>query len=486
MGGVISLGSMAACCFGQAACAICSCCPSMCNSSIASRIMYAILLLMTTVVCCIMIAPGVQESLASVPFCKSHKSGLDTFSERVENAIGTNILKTEKDAFQVNCSAVVGYQAVYRLCLIVTMFFSLMAVIMINVKSSNDPRAGIQNGFWGFKYLLIIGGMIGAFFIPDGAFGEVWMYFGIVGGFLFILIQLVLIIDFAHSWAEVWYGNYQEDGESCSEGGKWIAALLTCTGLMYSVCIAGVVCYFIYYTGQHTGDCKVHEFFISFNLILCVGISIISILPKVQEHMPNSGLLQSSLISMYIMYLTWSALANSPRLDCKPKISLVVPGPNTTTTTTTVAPDVDPTVQHPNFDTQTVVGLVIWFLCVIYSSVTTSSSRSASKLTGTDQVLLKNDDHAGGDVEAGRVRDNEEEEVAYSWSLFHVMFALATLYIMMTLTNWYSPGYDNDLADFSSNSAAMWVKIISSWLCAALYTWTLVAPAILSDRDFGY
>jgi hypothetical protein len=69
-----------------------------------------------------------------------------------------------------------------------------------------DCRAGIQNGFWGFKYLLIIGGMIGAFWIPDGAFGEVWMYFGMIGGFLFILIQLVLIIDFAHSWAEV-YGT---------------------------------------------------------------------------------------------------------------------------------------------------------------------------------------------------------------------------------------------------------------------------------------
>ena len=64
--------------------------------------------------------------------------------------------------------------------------------------------------FWGIKFILILAGIVGAFFgIPHGSFGQVWMYFGMVGGFLFILVQLVLIVDFAHNWAESWQENYR-------------------------------------------------------------------------------------------------------------------------------------------------------------------------------------------------------------------------------------------------------------------------------------
>ena len=64
--------------------------------------------------------------------------------------------------------------------------------------------------FWGIKFILIMAGIVGAFFgIPHGSFGQVWMYFGMVGGFLFILVQLVLIVDFAHNWAEAWQENYR-------------------------------------------------------------------------------------------------------------------------------------------------------------------------------------------------------------------------------------------------------------------------------------
>ena len=38
----------------------------------------------------------------------------------------------------------------------------------------------------------------------------VWFYCGVVGSFLFILIQLVLFIDFGHSWNQRWLGKAEE------------------------------------------------------------------------------------------------------------------------------------------------------------------------------------------------------------------------------------------------------------------------------------
>lgn len=253
----------------------------------------------------------------------------------------------------------------------------------------------------------------------------VWMYFGMIGGFLFILIQLVLIIDFAHSWAEAWVGNYEE-----TDSKGWLAALLSVTGLLYIGSISAVVLFYVYYTGTYVGECKLHEFFISFNLILCVVLSIVSILPKVQENLPKSGLLQSSCITLYILYLTWSAMSNSPDDVCKPKFF------NDTTPATPTPPGTDPN-QARHFDTQSIIGLVVFILCVLYSSIRTSSNSQAAKLSGSDKILLKDNGESNSDPEANKVWDNEEDEVAYSWSLFHLMFALATLYVMMCLTNWF-------------------------------------------------
>jgi hypothetical protein len=36
---------------------------------------------------------------------------------------------------------------------------------------------------------------------------------------------------------------------------------------MYGVSIAAVVLLYVYYTGDYSGECKLHEFFISINLV---------------------------------------------------------------------------------------------------------------------------------------------------------------------------------------------------------------------------
>jgi hypothetical protein len=58
------------------------------------------------------------------------------------------------------------------------------------------------------------------------------------------------------------YSNYEE-----TDSRGWLVALLTCTGIMYGVSIAAVVLMYIYYTGEYVGQCKLHEFFISINLV---------------------------------------------------------------------------------------------------------------------------------------------------------------------------------------------------------------------------
>lgn len=396
--------------------------------------MYAIMLLLTTIVACIMLSPGLQEKLQSVPFCSNH-------------------------VYQADCAKAVGYLAVYRVCFALTLFFFAMMLMMIGVKSSKDPRQGIQNGFWAIKYLVLIGTMVGAFFIPEeNLFGKVWMYFGLVGGFLFILIQLVLIIDFAHGWAESWVNKYEE-----TESKGWYAALLFFTFLHFAICIAAIVLFYIYYTAG--GSCTLQKFFISFNLILCFILSVVSIVPKVQEAQPRSGLLQSSVVSLYTLYLTWSAMNNSSDNDCKP-----YPWQDNGT--------------H-SFDGQSIVSLVIWFACILYSSIRTSTNSQVSKLTMSEKILVKDNGAEGGseDPESNKAWDNEEDEVAYSWSFFHLMFALASLYVMMTLTNWYQP--DSSGVNLISNHSSMWVKIVSSWICILLYMWTMIAPLILPDRDFS-
>lgn len=288
----------------------------------------------------------------------------------------------------------------------------------------------------------------------------------------------VLRNDFAHSWAESWQDNHINNSDQ-----YWFYALLSVTGIFYVLTIIGIILSYSYYTGDVIGQCKLHEFFITFNMILCVLLSATSVLPIIQEHQPNSGLLQSSFVSIYIIYLTWSAMSNTPNPNCKLDLAEKVFGIHNATSPIAFEDQDD----VPHMETSSIIGLIVWFGCVLYSSIKSTTNSQAARITMTDTVHLTDPESSsvsGGDD--GPSGDNESDGVTYSWSLFHLMFALATLYVMMTLTNWYSPGEGVHTDKIAANMSAVWVKIISAWLCFILYMWTLIAPVVLPERDFSF
>uniref|UniRef100_A0A8C0B5X5 Serine incorporator 2 n=1 Tax=Buteo japonicus TaxID=224669 RepID=A0A8C0B5X5_9AVES len=418
------------CLCGSAPCLLCGCCPSAKNSTV-SRLLFTFFLFLGTLVSIIMIIPGVEKELHKLPgFCEGSGSVLGVQTH-------------------VDCRSFLGHKAVYRMGFAMAAFFFLFALLMVCVRSSKDPRAAVQNGFWFFKFLVLVGITVGAFYIPDGAFTSVWFYFGVVGSFLFILIQLILLIDFAHSWSQLWLHNA---GESNAKG--WYAALCIFTFIFYATSIAAIVLLYIYYTKPE--GCTEGKVLISINLILCLIISAVSILPKIQDAQPHSGLLQASLITLYTIYVTWSALANVPTQTCNPTL-LVRNSTVSATATQTLT---------TWWDAPSIVGLIIFILCTLFISAAGAGGEAAAMESGLH-----------------RAYDNEQDGVSYNYTFFHLCLLLAALYIMMTLTNWYRP--DESLQVLTSPWTAVWVKICSSWAGLLLYLWTLVAPLVLPNRDFS-
>ncbi|MFH4978204.1 hypothetical protein AB6A40_004913 [Gnathostoma spinigerum] len=179
------------------------------------------------------------------------------------------------------------------------------------------------------------------------------------------------------------------------------------------------------------------------------------------------------------MYITWSSLINNPDKECNPSLINIF-----TNHTTPHGQE----VYGTPLPAESLISLLIWFVCILYASFRTSSN--FGKITGGSHNTVEADHGSGenifsseSDRETARVWDDESEAVSYSYSSFHLVFALASLYVMMTLTSWYKP--DNDLTHLNSNMAAVWVKIVSSWVCLGIYVWTLAAPAIFPDREFS-
>ncbi|XP_017269073.1 serine incorporator 5 [Kryptolebias marmoratus] len=449
--------SQLACCCGSAACSCCcNCCPKI-KQSTGTRFMYALYFLMVTVICIIMMSPTVEDEMKlRIPYYNK---------------------MCEKMTAGENCKKLVGYSAVYKMCFGMACFFFFFFIITFRINNSTGCRAAIHNGFWLLKFILLVGCCAGAFYLPQqDTFLEIWRYIGAVGGGFFLVIQLMLLVEFAHRWNTNWSSGVKYNR-------LWYAALAFVTLVLFSVAVGAVVFMGVFYT--HPEACLYNKIFLGINGSLCLIVSLLAISPFIQKLQPKSGLLQPGVISVYVMYLTFSAFSSKPtefiEIDGKNKTVCVFPFNSG---------------QESDKKIVTAIGTVILFACIIYSCLTSTTRRSSAALRvyrDSEPEIERarccfccGDDTEDTDEEktgsGQNVLYDEQEATIYSYSYFHFVFFLGSLYVMMTVTNWFH--YDNhNIEELLEGSwSVFWIKMVSCWVCLFLYIVTLVAPMICPKR----
>uniref|UniRef100_A0A6B2L4S5 Serine incorporator n=1 Tax=Arcella intermedia TaxID=1963864 RepID=A0A6B2L4S5_9EUKA len=352
-----------------------------------------------------------------------------------------------------------GVMAAFRITSATTVFHGLLALVLVGVKTG-DRRDGLQNSFWGAKLVALVGLIVAFFLVPNVGF-VYYGYISIGGAALFVILQLMLLVHFAHGWSESWVSKYQE-----SQSRFWLVSLVGSVVVLYSLSTVVSVLLYIYY-GQHGGPCWINTMFVTLNMILCFFASCLSVLPKVQEKNPRSGLLQSAIVTSYCTYLVYSSLVSEPpTMNC-----------------TTVPSD----PKSASANVSSILGIVFTFVAIVYSAVSSGTTETNEKSTLINNENLNPDTNIDPkDVEESKPSDEEKrnlQPVVYNYSFFHISFSLASMYLAMVLTNWSIVTFSSQLL-VNQAIAILWIKIISSWLTLLLYIWTIIAPILFPNRIF--
>jgi len=367
-----------------------------------------------------------------------------------------------------------GAMSVYRFTAVLTCFFMIHAIIAATCNSNK-----FNSKWWGLKLILLAGSLIVSLFIPNSIF-YVWAWISLIGGVIFIIVQLILLVEFAHSWSESWVKKWDEDPENA----KWFYGLIAASISLYIVSFCLTIAEYRLFTNGSM--CRINSLFISINSVLIVLGTAISLHPQVQEKNPNSGLLQSAVIAAYTTYLTWSAFTSHPKCD-------------------TMITDINQSVSA-------ITGTILIFVSVCYSAFRVSTKAEFMSLDRSSQDIVNNvvadientskeeDNIDDSIVHSTKTRlintintinttKNREDDTGFNYVFFHICFTLASCYIAMLITNWMivkkvPEDMENSHYVIGKSISSMWVKISSSWVAHLLYMWSLIAPILLPYRVF--
>lgn len=374
----------------------------------------------------------------------------------------------------------IGALSVYRVMSAVFIFHAVLALCLIGVKSSTDMRAKLQNSGMGVKFLLYIAIIVAMFFAPAQPFERLAGWPFKLCGALFILVQLVFLVAFSFDLNESLINLAEEQEAGGQEERRCIwanwAILLSTLGFYgFTFTVFGL----LVHMNETKGGCTSAIVVGGCNLACMIFVSFLSVTEHVRgaTNGPGNlnGVFQSSMISAYAAFQILSAFGNHPETQCHLYGDSVSQG----------------SVAYK------IIALLCTFVAVLWSAIRSGSNTFFENSQDADPEIaapLVESEEKDGELIAGTKHTNDEvEHVTYSYSQFHVMFALAATYIANLLTKWgeinieegLSPEDGQEVPGMSDSELSVGLKIGASFMCFAFYCWVMLAPPCFPDREFA-
>jgi len=320
----------------------------------------------------------------------------------------------------------VGVQSVYRISFAMALFFFIHWIFSSSWNLCLNPAQRVSFNQQGVivKLLSLIPLFCISFAIPNDFF-VVFAWVSLVVSVLFLIGQLIILLDFSYSWNEDW-ASQAENEPKYGTGLLVSTVFLTIGGLIFVA-----LCYKWFGTNS---SCQANQAVISLTLILGIfyfGLSIVS---------PNGSILPSSTVFLYTSYTCFSALTAGPTGECN-------------------------ALDSSSLSTL-IISTVLSAVSLVYMTVSAGTSRGAFQLEATEE--------------------SADEAEANAFAFFHVQMTMGSCYLAMLISDWTILG-SSSMATMSSDQykGPMGAKLASEFVCIALYIWSLVAPMLFPDRDFS-
>lgn len=354
------------------------------------RIVYESVLILWTMVTLVILAPGLKENLIETNFIKAMFSCQSIVDEKT-------------------CREVLSYEIVHRLFLAIALYHFLLACSVLPEVPALRER--LQNHCWIFKLVILVSFSIATLFIPQGSYFIVYFpYVALIGGSLFLVFQLFLLVDIAEdlvAWALA--QQHQESKSKISSHVILYLLILKSFELFAASC--GIIAFMLVTTS--TQDCTWNDVFIALNLGACFISFGISLHPRIRLNLrPAVMFLPCAVVIFHSVFVMAVALSTQENPGCNLERTFLS-GKELTI----------------GVNLRVIIALFIMHTALFYECF---RSNDKSFTLG----LVRDQDMDKGSIKQDTER---EDESPYSHSAFHFLMLTASLYTLATLTNWYGP-----------------------------------------------